>query len=97
MYTCSSKAYYLEHILFVFSQLMNHQADQNCSSSCSEQGITYVRLNPQLNEEVDSAETDNDRLLGMLWSTRQYLHSTRHENNKRKMKVLSESLLRMHL
>ena len=76
---------------------MNHQADLNCSSCCSEQGITYIRLNPQLNEEVDSAETDNDKLLGMLWTTRQYLHSTRDENNRRKIEVLSESLLRMHL
>jgi hypothetical protein len=72
---------------------MNHQADQNCSSCCNEQGITYIRLNPQLNEEIDSAETDNDKLLSMLWTTRQYLHSTWDENNTRKMEILSKSLL----
>ena len=68
-------------------QLMNPQTDSNCQSHCVEQGIRYIRLNPPLEEEVDSAEIDNDKLMNMLWSTRQYLHSARDRN---KMEAIIE-------
>lgn len=68
-------------------QLMNPQTDSNCHSCCVEQGIRYIRLNPPLEEEVDSAEIDNDKLMNMLWSTRQYLHSAR---GRSKMEAIVE-------
>lgn len=69
---------------------MSPQADANCSSRCEEQGIKYVRLNPQLEEVVDSAETDNKKLMRMLWATRQYLHSARNDSGKTKLDILSD-------
>ena len=79
-----------------YSQLMNRQADINCSSRCTEQGITYVRLNPPLNETVDSGEKDNDKLLNMLWTTRQYLHTAQDENKRNKMDLLINALQQMY-
>ena len=76
---------------------MNYQADDNCRSRCTEQGITYVRLNPALEEEIDSAETSNDKLFGMLWATRQYLHTAGRDecdSGQSKMDTTSEALLR---
>ena len=45
---------------------------------CEEQGIEYVRLDPSLATEVDPGETDNQKLLDMLWTTRKYLHQSEH-------------------
>lgn len=75
---------------------MNQQADENCSSRCIEQNITYIRLNPKLNNEVDSGETDNNKLIEMLWLTRQYLHMAKDEYKRFKMDVLAEALLVPH-
>ena len=74
---------------------MNCQADDNCSSRCHEQGITYVRLNPPLDEGIDSAETNNEKLLHMLWTTRQYLHNTKDDNEEKKMDILTGVLCSM--
>lgn len=57
----------------------SHTAEANCHSRCVDQGIQYVRLSPKLNEEVDSGEIDNQKLLNMLWSTRVYMHSCREQ------------------
>ena len=76
-------------------QLMNPQADTNCHSRCVEQGIPYVRLSPPLQEEVDSAETDNEKLVDMLWVTRQYLHTARDDATLNKMQTISNTLLHL--
>ena len=74
---------------------MNPQTDSNSESRCLEQGIRYIRLDPQLENEVDSAETDNDKLVDMLWTTRQYLHRSKdHGSGKKKMEALYEACLR---
>ena len=45
---------------------------------CEEQGIEYVRLNPTLNTEVDAGETNDKKILDMLWTTRKYMMSSAH-------------------
>ena len=72
---------------------MKSCADENCGSRCVEQGITYVRLNPQLEEEIDSGETDNDKLLNMLWVLRQYLYSAAGDGSLSKMDTISQALI----
>ena len=77
---------------------MNQRADANCQSRCVEQDITYIRLNPELEEEVDCGETDNEKLLRMLWTTRQHLHSSCDDSGDgkglKKMDILAKALLR---
>ena len=48
--------------------------EQSCQRTCDEQGIKYVRLNPEPETEVGPDETDNTKLLNMLWTTRKYMH-----------------------
>ena len=45
---------------------------------CVEQGIEYLRLNPALPTEIGPAETNDEKLLDMLWTTRKYMHRTSH-------------------
>ena len=42
---------------------------ENCKSRCEEQDIRYFRLNPRLEEVVDSGETDTKTLLSMILQT----------------------------
>ena len=51
--------------------------EASCDCMCREHGIKYVRLSPLLVTEVDPEETDNQKLLDMLWTTRTYLHDER--------------------
>lgn len=71
-------------------QLVNQTAESNCRSRCVEQGIEYVRLNPKLKEEIDAGEKNNELLLDMLWTTQQYLHDNKAEedSSRRKMERL---------
>ena len=64
------------HTLQVQSQSVLCEA--SCRCMCTEQGIEYVRLSPLLVTEVDPEETDNQKLLDMLWTTRTYLHHNTH-------------------
>ena len=73
-------------------QLMSSRADRNTSSRCAEQGITYVRLNPEMEEEIDATETDDKKVMNMLWVVRQYLHSA-HMYGQNKMDVILKALL----
>jgi calcium-independent phospholipase A2 len=52
--------------------------EKSCRRMCKEQGIEYVRLNPLLETEVDPAETDNRKIIDMLWTTRKYMHLSAH-------------------
>ena len=49
-----------------------------------------MRLNPELKKEIDAGEKDNDLLLDMLWTTQQYLHDNKAEedSSRRKMERL---------
>ena len=73
-------------------QLMSSRADRNTCSRCTEQGITYVRLNPELEEEVDATDTDNKKVMNMLWVVRQYLQSAQMYGQN-KMDVILQGLL----
>ena len=73
-------------------QLMSSRADRNTSSRCAEQRITYVRLNPVLEEEVDATETDDKKVMNMLWVVRQYLQSSQMFGQN-KMDVILKALL----
>ena len=41
----------------------------------------YVRLNPSLVTEVALSETNNKKLIDMLWTTRKYMHQSAHHLN----------------
>ena len=54
---------------------------------CREQGIEYVRLNPLLSSEVDSGETDDQKLIHMMWTTRKY---TADSDGHQQLNILRE-------
>lgn len=45
-------------------------ADENCRSRCEEQGVRYFRLNPRLEEVINSGETDLGTLIEAILQTR---------------------------
>ena len=53
--------------------------EESCRCMCVEQGINYVRLNPILDTEIDPGETDDKKLLDMLWTTRKYMNHSTHK------------------
>ena len=55
--------------------------EKSCQCVCKEQDIEYVRLNPPLETEVDPAETDDRKIINMLWTTRKYMHRSAHHLN----------------
>ena len=55
------------------------ECEESCRSMCVEQNINYVRLNPTLDTEIDSGETDDKKLLDMLWTTRKYMNHSLHK------------------
>jgi hypothetical protein len=54
--------------------------EETCRSMCREQGIGYVRLSPSLGSEVDSGETDDEKLMDMMWTTRKYMANSGHRH-----------------
>ena len=54
--------------------------EETCRSMCREQGIEYVRLSPSLGSEVDSGETDGEKLLDMMLTTRKYMANSGHHH-----------------
>ena len=67
-------------------------AHHNCESRCQEQGIEYFRFDPSLEKAVEKDETNNEKLLDMLWETRVDMNSHSEEMN-RLVKLLDESKL----
>ncbi len=45
-------------------------ADDNARSRCEEQGVRYFRLNPRLEEVIESGETDTSTLVATILQTR---------------------------
>ena len=43
---------------------------ENFRTRCKEQGILFYRFSPQLEEEIESGETDNAKLLDMILTAR---------------------------
>ena len=78
--------------LYGFFQVLNVNAHHNCASRCQEQGIEYFRFDPPLENAVESDETDNKKLLDMLWETRVDTHN-HNEEMDRLVKLLDESKL----
>ena len=50
--------------------------EQIMQNKASQEGIQYLRFNPSLETEVDAGETDDNKLVDMLWTTRKYMAST---------------------
>ncbi|XP_076805987.1 85/88 kDa calcium-independent phospholipase A2-like [Clavelina lepadiformis] len=65
-------------------ELMQLMVDAACESSnhvverarawCESVGAEYHRLNPPLEEDLSLDETNDEKLLGILWETQVYLH-----------------------
>ena len=72
------------HYLLLQFDSQSVVCEQSCRRMCEEQGIEYVRLNPVLETEVGPDETDNTKLLSMLWTTRKYMHESADELNRLK-------------
>lgn len=67
-------------------QLLVEQASQSdgqvverARSWCNAIRVPYFRLNPPISENVPLDETNNVRLVNMLWETTAYMHSRRSE------------------
>lgn len=56
---------------------------------CAGLGAPYFRLNPPLSEGVQLNETDNKKLVHMLWQTMAYAH--RHKDRLSQLVTLLES------
>jgi len=46
---------------------------ENCRVRCKEQGILYYRFSPQLEEEIESGETNTAKLLDMILAARKQI------------------------
>ena len=79
-------------VLFVddnMSTLMYHSlqlvepsvADDNCRSRCEEQAVRYYRLNPRLEEVIESGETDMETLVATILQTRKEMESRQEFSN----------------
>ena len=88
----------LLQFLFVCVQLVEPSiADGNCKSRCEEQGISYYRLNPRLEQVIGAGETDRDVLISMI------IQTNKEMNERREMAdlvlclhSLSEAARKMH-
>ena len=43
---------------------------KNCNFRCLELNIPYYRFSPKLDDVIAAGETDNEKLLEMMWRTR---------------------------
>lgn len=59
------------HVFLLCTQLVEPSvADDNCRCRCEEQNIRYFRLNPRLEQVIDSGETDTEMLIATILQTR---------------------------
>ena len=73
-------------------------ADDNCRSRCEEQGIRYFRLNPRMEEVVESGETDMETLITMILQTRKEMTGRREFGDLvLTFHELSEASRKMHV
>ena len=56
-------------------------------SHCNDLKIPHYRLNPELSENIDPTETNNFKLINMLYETRCYLH----HQDKKVLKQITEA------
>ena len=52
--------------------------------------VPFYRLNPLLSEEIILNETNNVKLLQMLWETEAYIHSNADHINQLSIRLLNE-------
>ena len=76
--------------------MLNPNTAKNCKSRCSEQGIEFFRFCPQLDDKVESNETNIYRLLRMLWTVRVYMHQEK-EQMDRLSKLFEQSNLSSYI
>lgn len=50
------------------------QVVERAEAWCSMIGVPYFRINPPISEEIQMDESDNAKLVNMLWETMVYLH-----------------------
>ena len=68
---------YSLHVVICLQLVEPSVADDNCRSRCEEQGIRYFRLNPRMEEVVESGETDMETLITMILQTRKEMTGRR--------------------
>lgn len=52
----------------------NGQVVDRAQAWCSMIGVPYFRVNPPISEEIQMDESDNVKLVNMLWETMAYIH-----------------------
>lgn len=67
-------------------QLLIEQASQSdgqvverARSWCNSTAVPYFRLNPPISEEISLDETNNAKIVNMMWETTAYMYSKRDE------------------
>ncbi len=62
--------FYLLCFVFLLQLVESEIVAKSCRSRCAEQNIPYYRFSPHLTHVISAGETDNDKLLEMMWQTR---------------------------
>lgn len=57
----------------------NGQVVERAKAWCSQLNVPFFRLNPPLSEDIPLNETDNVKLVNMLWETTAYMYSRNTE------------------
>ncbi|XP_054163549.1 85/88 kDa calcium-independent phospholipase A2-like [Oppia nitens] len=55
------------------------QVVERAKAWCSQTDVPYFRMNPPLSEDIELNETDNTKLVNMLWETTAYMFSRYNE------------------
>jgi 85 kD calcium-independent phospholipase A2, putative (fragment) len=57
----------------------NGQVVERAKAWCFSLHIPYFRLNPPISENIALDETDNAKIINMLWETTVYMHNRKEE------------------
>ena len=68
----------------------NGRVVERAQAWCSMINVPFYRLNPLLSEEIILNETNNVKLLQMLWETEAYIHSNADHINQLSIRLLNE-------
>lgn len=60
----------------------NGQVVERAQAWCSMIGVPFFRINPPISEDIQMDESDNVKLVNMLWETMAYIHMHKEDFNQ---------------
>ena len=72
----------LMKVLIEQASQANGQVVERAQAWCSMIGVPFFRINPPISEDIQMDESDNVKLVNMLWETMAYIHMHKEDFNQ---------------